>query len=393
MRRNDDELAKMRRAGKVVAEMHEATRAAAKPGVTTAELDEVAREVLERRGATSNFLGYHGFPAVICTSPNSMIVHGIPGGYVLEEGDILSIDCGAIIEGYHGDAAFTMGIGTISKEAQKLLEVTERSLWAGIEQMTKGNALNEIGRAVQDVAEAAGFSVVREYVGHAIGTAMHEQPQVPNYWPGSQGPDPQDRQRLRRRAHGQRRARPRPCCSTTTGAWSRPTGASRPTSSTPSPSPPTAPRSSPSPEGPRFRAGPGLSQTPAGNPPGCGRLISLALGPGPSPWGRTARWPHPIPPRSGLAPPVWSGQHTQERRSGESHLPKPKEDAIVLEGTVVEPLPNAMFRVELENGHKVLAHSSGKMRMHRIRILPGDKVQVEITPYDLNRGRITYRYK
>ena len=188
MRRNDEELAKMRRAGKVVAEMHEATRAAAKPGVTTADLDAVAREVLQRRGATSNFLGYHGFPAVICTSPNSMIVHGIPGGYVLEEGDIISIDCGAIIEGYHGDAAFTMGIGSISKEAQKLLEVTERSLWAGIEQMTRGNSLNEIGRAVQNVAEAAGFSVVREYVGHAIGTAMHEQPQVPNYWPGNRGP-------------------------------------------------------------------------------------------------------------------------------------------------------------------------------------------------------------
>jgi translation initiation factor IF-1 len=101
--------------------------------------------------------------------------------------------------------------------------------------------------------------------------------------------------------------------------------------------------------------------------------------------------PHPIPPRSGLAPPVRSEEH--QNRLEESHLPKPKEDAIVLEGTVVEPLPNAMFRVELENGHKVLAHSSGKMRMHRIRILPGDKVQVEITPYDLNRGRITYRYK
>ena len=146
VRRNDDELAKMRRAGKVVAEMHEATRAAARPGVThRSSSTQVAREVLERRGATSNFLGYHGFPAVICTSPNSMIVHGIPGDYVLEEGDILSIDCGAIIEGYHGDAAFTMGIGEISKEAQKLLEVTERSLWAGIEQMTKGNPLNEIG--------------------------------------------------------------------------------------------------------------------------------------------------------------------------------------------------------------------------------------------------------
>ncbi|HEY6428249.1 MAG TPA: type I methionyl aminopeptidase [Acidimicrobiales bacterium] len=188
MRRNEAELAKMRKAGKVVAEMHERTRAAARPGVTTFELDQVAREVLERRGATSNFLGYHGFPAVICTSPNAMIVHGIPGGYVLQEGDILSIDCGAIMEGYHGDAAFTMGIGEISKEAQKLLEVTERSLWAGIAQLTKGNALHEVGRAVQNVAEEAGFSVVREYVGHAIGTAMHEQPQVPNYWPGNRGP-------------------------------------------------------------------------------------------------------------------------------------------------------------------------------------------------------------
>jgi methionyl aminopeptidase len=188
MRRNESELAKMRRAGKVVAEMHAATRAGAKPGVTTAELDKIAREVLDRRGATSNFLGYHGFPAVICTSPNSMIVHGIPGSYVLEEGDILSIDCGAIIEGYHGDAAFTMGIGSISKEAQKLLDVTERSLWSGIDQLVKGNALHEVGRAVQNVAEGAGFTVVREYVGHAIGTAMHEQPQVPNYWPGSKGP-------------------------------------------------------------------------------------------------------------------------------------------------------------------------------------------------------------
>jgi methionyl aminopeptidase len=188
MRRNTDELNKMRKAGKVVAEMHEATRAMAKPGVTTLDLDLAAREVLEKRGAKSNFLGYHGFPAVICTSPNSMIVHGIPGEYVLEEGDIISIDCGAIIEGYHGDAAFTMGIGQISAEAQKLIEVTERSLWAGIEQMKKGNALHEVGRAVQQVAEAAGFSVVREYVGHAIGTAMHEMPQVPNYWPGHRGP-------------------------------------------------------------------------------------------------------------------------------------------------------------------------------------------------------------
>jgi len=186
--RQPDELAKMRRAGKVVAEMHEKTRAAIRPGITTRELDLVAREVLERRGARSNFLGYHGFPAVICTSPNAMVVHGIPGDYVLEEGDIISIDCGAIIEGYHGDAAYTAPVGTVSKEAARLIEITERSLWAGIDQLVAGNRLHEVGRAVENVALAAGYGVVREYVGHAIGTAMHEQPQVPNYWPGNPGP-------------------------------------------------------------------------------------------------------------------------------------------------------------------------------------------------------------
>ena len=189
MRRNAGELEKMRRAGKVVAEMHEKTRAAIRPGITTMDLNKVAAEVIERRGAVSNFLGYHGFPAVICTSPNDMIVHGIPSDLVvLEEGDIISVDCGAIIEGYHGDAAYTAGVGEIDAASARLLEVTERSLFAGIEQLTKGNRLHEVGRAVQDVAEAAGFTVVREYVGHAIGTAMHEQPQVPNYWPGSPGP-------------------------------------------------------------------------------------------------------------------------------------------------------------------------------------------------------------
>ena len=178
----------MRRAGKVVAEMHAATREIAKPGVLTAELDAAAREVLRRRGAKSNFLNYRGFPGVICASPNDMVVHGIPGEYVLREGDILSIDCGAIVEGYHGDAAFTMAIGAVPASTSRLLEVTEKSLWAGIAELRPGNRLHEVGRAVQNVAEAAGFSVIREYVGHAIGTAMHEEPQVPNYWPGTAGP-------------------------------------------------------------------------------------------------------------------------------------------------------------------------------------------------------------
>ncbi|MHB1517788.1 MAG: type I methionyl aminopeptidase [Acidimicrobiales bacterium] len=189
MRRNADELAKMRRAGRVVAEIHEATKAVIRPGVSTAAIDLAAREILERRGAGSNFLDYHGFPAVVCTSPNSMIVHGIPSeDVVLDEGDIISVDCGAIVEGYHGDAAYTMGVGEVSPEASRLMEVTEESLSAGIAELCPGNRLHDVGRAVQEVAESAGFSVVREYVGHAIGTAMHEEPQVPNYWPGTPGP-------------------------------------------------------------------------------------------------------------------------------------------------------------------------------------------------------------
>jgi methionyl aminopeptidase len=188
MRRTREEIAKMRRAGRVVAEMHARTREAIRPGVTTAELDRLAREVLERRGARSNFLGYHGFPAVICTSPNDMIVHGIPGDHRLEEGDIISVDCGAIVEGYHGDAAYTAPVGEVGEEARRLMEVTEASLREAIEAMVDGNRISDIGHAVQAVAEGAGFSVVREYVGHAIGTAMHEEPQVPNYGPPGRGP-------------------------------------------------------------------------------------------------------------------------------------------------------------------------------------------------------------
>ncbi|MEY2424672.1 MAG: methionyl aminopeptidase [Actinomycetota bacterium] len=179
----------MRRAGRVVAEMHAKTRDAIAPGVTTMQLNQVAAEVIEKRGARSNFLGYHGFPAVICTSPNDMIVHGIPSDtVVLQEGDLISIDCGAIIEGYHGDAAYTAGVGDISPEARKLIEVTEASLVAGIAQLVDGNRLSDVGHAIQKVAEAGGYSVVREYVGHAIGTAMHEEPQVPNYGQPGKGP-------------------------------------------------------------------------------------------------------------------------------------------------------------------------------------------------------------
>jgi methionyl aminopeptidase len=186
-RKTPEQIAIMRRAGTVVAEMHEVCVRAARPGATTADLDLVAREVLDRRGARSNFLGYHGFPAVVCTSPNEVIVHGIPGDRVLEEGDIVSIDCGAIIEGWHADAAVTVPVGEIDEESKRLIDVTRRALQASIDSAVTGNRLGDVGAVSEAVVAKAGFAVVREYVGHGIGTAMHEEPQVPNYGPGGRG--------------------------------------------------------------------------------------------------------------------------------------------------------------------------------------------------------------
>ncbi len=187
-RKSAEQIALMRRAGKVVAEMHEECIRAAKAGATTLDVDAAAREVIDRRGARSNFLGYHGFPAVVCTSPNDVIVHGIPSAdVVLKDGDILSIDCGAIIEGWHADAAVTVPIGDIDDESKRLIEVTRESLEAAIAQVVEGKRLGDLGAAVEGRAEEAGFTVVREYVGHGIGTAMHEEPQIPNYGPAGRG--------------------------------------------------------------------------------------------------------------------------------------------------------------------------------------------------------------
>lgn len=186
--RTPDEIAIMRRAGRVVAEMHERIRAAVRPGVSTADLDRIGRQVLADRGATSNFLGYHGFPAVICTSPNSMVVHGIPHPeIVLREGDIVSVDCGAIVDGWHGDAAFTAPVGEVADDVRHLIEVTEASLEAAIAAMVAGNRIGDIGHAVETVALAGGLSVVEGYTGHAIGQAMHEAPNVPNQGPPGTG--------------------------------------------------------------------------------------------------------------------------------------------------------------------------------------------------------------
>jgi methionyl aminopeptidase len=175
----------MRRAGQVVAEMHEVCRRAARPGATTLEIDTAAREVLDRRGAKSNFLGYHGFPAVVCTSPNDVVVHGIPDAEtVLADGDIVSLDCGAIVDGWHADAAITVPVGSVDATSRRLLDVTERALADATAMLVAGNTLADVGGAVEAAAQTAGFSVVREYVGHGIGTAMHEPPEVPNYRTG-----------------------------------------------------------------------------------------------------------------------------------------------------------------------------------------------------------------
>lgn len=178
----------MRRAGRVVAEMHAGIRAAVRPGVTTADLDRIGRRILDRRGATSNFLGYHGYPAVICASVNEVVVHGIPGPRVLDEGDIISIDCGAVVAGWHGDAAFTVGVGAIDGAAQRLIDVAEEALAAGIATLVDGGRLGDYGAVVAAIVDAAGYSLAEGFTGHGIGRAMHEDPAVPNAARAGSGP-------------------------------------------------------------------------------------------------------------------------------------------------------------------------------------------------------------
>jgi len=183
------ELERMRRAGRVTAEALEAARRVIRPGVTTAEIDAAAAAVLRRHGAQPAFLGYGDppFPAVTTVSVNEELVHGIPAGRRLKEGDIVSVDCGGIVEGFVGDAAFTAAVGRVTPEAERLIETTRQALWAGIERMRPGLHTGDVSAAIQAVVEAAGFSVVREYTGHGVGRQMHEDPQVPNYGTAGKG--------------------------------------------------------------------------------------------------------------------------------------------------------------------------------------------------------------
>ncbi len=181
------EFEKMAVAGAAVAAVHEAVREAAAPGVTTAELDRISADVLRLHGCRPSFLGYHGFPATICASPNETIVHGIPDDYKLADGDVLSIDSGAIFEGWHGDAAFTIAIGRVPEHVMRLIEVTESALWEGLASARAGKRLGDIGHAIEDAALPEGYGVVHEYIGHGIGRQMHEAPNVPNYGKSGKG--------------------------------------------------------------------------------------------------------------------------------------------------------------------------------------------------------------
>jgi methionyl aminopeptidase len=186
--KNDREIAKMREAGHVVSVCHQRVESAIAPGVTTEDLNTVVRDTLAEMDATSNFLGHHGFPGVICASVNSEIVHGIPARRRLNEGDIISVDIGAIVDGFHGDSAWTYPVGEISEEAQRLLRDTEEALYAGIAVARAGNRIGAIGAAVETYARPLGYGIVEGYGGHGIGRQMWEEPHIPNLGSADFGP-------------------------------------------------------------------------------------------------------------------------------------------------------------------------------------------------------------
>lgn len=186
--KSEVELELMREAGRIVADTHRLLAEAIRPNITTKELDQIAEDFIRSQGAIPSFKGYNGFPGSICASVNDELVHGIPGERKLLEGDIISIDIGAEFQGYHGDSAWTYGVGQISEEAKRLLEVTELSLFAGLAEVKPDARLYTVSHAIQKCIEDAKMSVVREYVGHGIGTRMHEEPQIPNYGIPNKGP-------------------------------------------------------------------------------------------------------------------------------------------------------------------------------------------------------------
>ena len=188
VRKSADEIDTMARAGRVVAETLALMGETIRPGISTGELDDLAEELIRSRGGVPTFKGYRGFPASICASPNDMVVHGIPGGYRVGEGDLLTVDVGVTLEGFVADSAYTFAVGEVGEEAERLLAVCQAALAAGIAEARDGNHVGDISAAVQRVTEEAGFSVIKSLVGHGVGRSMHEEPQVPNYGRPGRGP-------------------------------------------------------------------------------------------------------------------------------------------------------------------------------------------------------------
>ena len=312
--RSAAELERMRAAGRLVGEVLTALTPRVVPGVTTAELDEIAEKMITDAGAIPAFKGYHGYPATICSSINEEVIHGIPSGQrVLREGDIVSIDVGASLEGYFGDSAITLPVGQVSEEAARLLTVTEESLYKAIEVAKPGGRVSDIGHAVQKHVEAYGFSVVREFVGHGIGQRMHEEPQVPNYGEAGRGP---------RLAEGMVLAiepmvnAGKPAVKVLSDGWTAVT-----------------------------------------------RDKSLS-----------AHFEHTV------AITASGSMDSDGERSSGRRAP--------VTGVVVEQLPKALYRVRLDAGQQVTAHIADRIDRNFIRVLVGDRVEVELSPVDFSRGRI-----
>ena len=348
----------MARAGRIVADTLALIGEHARPGVTTAELDELAEEFITGQGGYPTFKGYRGYPAATCLSPNSMIVHGIPGPFELAEGDILSVDVGVTLDGFVADSRVHVPDRRDLAEAERLLEVGPGGARRRDRAVPAGNRLSDISHAIQQVTEAAGFSVVRSLVGHGVGRSMHEDPQIPNYGQPGRGPaarrgdDVRDRADDQRGRSGHRRARRR-VVDLDRGRLAF---------------------------GP-FRAHRGRDGGRPADPDRGTRFATMR------PHGAAAAVPWPVSISRPLRPALRSAVH---REKGSMAV---KEEKIEVEGEIVEALPSTMFRVQVDDGPLVLATISGKMRKNYIRILPGDRVKVELSAYDLSRGRITYRYR
>jgi methionyl aminopeptidase len=329
--RTADEIELIRQSSLLVGKTLAVLAPRIKPGITTLQLDKVADEFIRDHQAFPGFLGYGGFPNSICASVNSSVVHGIPDNTPLAEGDIVSIDIGVLMNGYWGDSAYTFSVGEVSKEVQKLLDVTRQCLMLGIEQAVAGRKLGDLGHAIQHHAESNGFGVVRELVGHGVGKNLHEGPEVPNYGKRGTGLVMQEGWVLAIEPMinlGTRNIRQ------STDGWTIRTSDKKP----------------------------------------------------------SAHFEHTVLVRKEKAE-VLSTFELIEEALALWIYKMAKQSSIEMDGTIVEALSNAMFRVELENGHIIVAHISGKMRMYYIRILPGDRVKVEMSPYDLTKGRISFRYK